>query len=647
MKSENASEEQRAWWKGLFQAHKSTGTGTGTNEKSEEKNREDYCSGEGGETKDHGRIGADDSAYRSSEPKHTESDEEWRWLDPVLWNHDSFPDLVTSIIDKILKSTVRLCVVTNFMLAMIYLLHSAVAAWFLSHSRSERMGGFLIFKLLLISAVVAPDTLDLVILLTWFTLLGCLRSLDHLAHSTNTHFTAMGQPPEQGVVRLLFWVLACDVVAAGSCVALFHTAGLGMVLLLTCDCALLGADAVSHILKFYRCVLENSHDINIRGLEERQLELHRAGDGRDTDTATDHPEEGLGQFPTTAITTAMTQADARRESDRLDHEMEGLEFVHSRRLAVLDTGIFGLEMTCHLLTVAHFCHIWSLNGVQFTLIDGVLALHLHSAISSACTKLARRRTVRNIARDLHGEFSNATEEELKKASAAGDVCCICLGSMTKGGNVKKVHCGHLYHTHCLREVIERAQSLQSAKCPLCRAPLVGGSHPVASLSTPANGNNGITANGQRNNNVPPVAQEGNPPPPTPAAAAPIAAAGRDADGGRDVPRLDGERALFRFSTEGILPAWVPVPAFSFEVVRRPPLGAPRQQPEMPFLQRLLTLTGLMPMSPEEEARALGQLVDMFPQYDRGDLARELRDRGSIDAVTEAILIGIFRGVPRN
>ena len=37
---------------------------------------------------------------------------------------------------------------------------------------SEKMGGFLVFKLLLISAVVAPDTLDLLILLSWYTLLN-------------------------------------------------------------------------------------------------------------------------------------------------------------------------------------------------------------------------------------------------------------------------------------------------------------------------------------------------------------------------------------------------------------------------------------------------------------------------------------------
>jgi hypothetical protein len=108
------------------------------------------------------------------------------------------------------------------------------------------------------------------------------------------------------------------------------------------------------------------------------------------------------------------------------------------------------EVACsrsHLPTVAHFCHIWSLHGVQeFTLIEGIVAfLHLHSAISSACKKISRWRNAPSIAGDLQGLFPS--NQEFCKASLAGDVCCICLGTMLRGGHVKKVHYGHLYQTH--------------------------------------------------------------------------------------------------------------------------------------------------------------------------------------------------------
>ena len=52
------------------------------------------------------------------------------------------------------------------------------------------------------------------------------------------------------------------------------------------------------------------------------------------------------------------------------------------------------------------------------------------------------------------------------------------------------------------------------------------------------------------------------------------------------------------------------------------------------------------MTPAEEAVAIEQLVDMFPQYDRSDLLRELRQRGSLEGVTESILTGVFTGIPR-
>ncbi len=40
------------------------------------------------------------------------------------------------------------------------------------------------------------------------------------------------------------------------------------------------------------------------------------------------------------------------------------------------------------------------------------------------------------------------------------------------------------------------------------------------------------------------------------------------------------------------------------------------------------------------------LLDMFPQYDRSDLLRELRARGSAEAVVESVFLGLFSGTPR-
>ena len=652
----------------------------------------------------------------------------------------------------------------------------------------ERLGGYLLFKLLLISAVVEPDTLDLLILLSWYTLLGSLRSLSSVAGSAAAHSAQSGRPPPPGVLRLLLAVLACDVAAAASCAALFRGAGWGMVLLLTCDCALLGGDALCHVARYTGAAMEERRARRAEEIETMQLGLHarrragagvmatvgdgaeeavyRDGEGEGNNDANNDPVAGDGsagaaeagmengtEDPVEAEDSGIdAQAelemdDIEEESHRLDQQLEASEAQHASRLSRLDDAAFVLELWSHVLTILHFLHIWSLHGFSFGLVDGVLGLHLHSAVTSAGRKIADRRGRRRLARDLDSHFQDATELELRKASAAGDVCCICLGTMSpvgagaagsiavgasSGGSgasnsatVKKIGCGHLYHAGCLREVVERARSLEAARCPLCRAYVVDGRHDPPSSSSaapaaqvPARGQgqgavwvgNGGVAEGMT---ALALAQE------------PDAAIDNNLIRQQHQQRGDGTnnhgnngngngggengRALFRFSTEGMFPAWVPLPAFSFEVVRRPAapgggaagvdggalragrivagdggvdgadvvggvqpdlptarqqqqeLAAPAQQPpagegnqtggsgsaagETPLWRRFLVLAGVLPMSPEEEAAALEQLTDMFPQYALSDLRSELRRLGSAEAVVEAVLTGVFVGIP--
>ena len=118
---------------------------------------------------------------------------------------------------------------------------------------------------------------------------------------------------------------------------------------------------MSHILKYYQCVLEECHDANIQGLEARQLYLHnvihdnRAYNDDDNvtngqaggpeDSTTERSGEGQSQ-----ATVAMAPVDVQQESRRLDRRIEDLELMHSQRMSIVDSGIFGLEMGCHILT---------------------------------------------------------------------------------------------------------------------------------------------------------------------------------------------------------------------------------------------------------------------------------------------------------
>lgn len=389
-------------------------------------------------------------------------------------------------------------------------------------------------------------------------------------------------------------------------------------------------------------------------LEERQLELHAHGR-----VQMDGSNDLIGLHFVVQESGAQADDDILFDNElrRIDGEVQLSQSVHGRRMHSIGTAIFLSEMTALFMTIAHFLHVWSLHGnAALSVVDGILVLHLHSTISLIGKKIAERRNIHRVTREINKSFPDASDKDIRIASAAGDVCCICLSSLLVGG-AKKLKCGHLFHTNCLREVIEREQTFASAKCPLCRASVVTGKHETGSRASH-------------------VVHHVN-------------AVGTGVDNGRAQPAQPtnqqmnaGEQSLIRFSTENFLPRWLPIPAFAFEVVRRetnavfeqpnpnPEAGWQRffrrggqvqgaatnndsnnqqpqgQQQEASFWRRVLILIGAVPMSQEEEATALEQLVDMFPQYDRADLLRELRARRSAEAVAETILLGTFTGIPR-
>jgi hypothetical protein len=68
-------------------------------------------------------------------------------------------------------------------------------------------------------------------------------------------------------------VLVTDCIAAAVCVALFHGAGWGMVVLLTTDCVQLAVDCVVFILQHATVVLETQHVVAVQVVEDERLML--------------------------------------------------------------------------------------------------------------------------------------------------------------------------------------------------------------------------------------------------------------------------------------------------------------------------------------------------------------------------------------
>jgi len=290
-----------------------------------------------------------------------------------------------NIIDKVFTSTPRLIAVANLLLAVVYLLQTAVADLFLGpintsnnadadtllppqdEASSRRRGGrehffgFLLFKLLIISSVLEPDGIDFFILLSWYTLLSFMRSLSHLAGMTSKHTSQSGEPPCKGSLRLLILVLVCDVAAMSCFATAFHSIGFSELLLLTFDCLLMFFGTVTHIVKYYALTIEESHRFSVQHLEQRQLELHeRRNNAEESDD------------------TNTSGGDSREDEDSsLDDELEKInqavqldEAKHTNRRRRIEKAIFLLELFTLFLKMVHFIHLWSTHGTSFTLADG-------------------------------------------------------------------------------------------------------------------------------------------------------------------------------------------------------------------------------------------------------------------------------------
>ncbi|XP_002740241.1 E3 ubiquitin-protein ligase synoviolin B-like, partial [Saccoglossus kowalevskii] len=76
-----------------------------------------------------------------------------------------------------------------------------------------------------------------------------------------------------------------------------------------------------------------------------------------------------------------------------------------------------------------------------------------------------RRAIRN----MNTLYPNATPEEL---SSGDNVCIICREEMVSA--CKKLPCGHIFHTNCLRSWFQRQQSCPTCRMDILRAPIPTG-----------------------------------------------------------------------------------------------------------------------------------------------------------------------------
>ena len=458
---------------------------------------------------------------------------------PTIFNYDT-----QEIFETVLQSSPRLLALCNLILAFTYIAHCSLSTVFLpttinrqnladpSSTFFETICSFFIFKLLLVTAVIEPDALDAFILFAWYLTMCQFKSLTRLANERVHDSLQRGLNIPTGAVSLLTILSLWNASAGVICYVLFRAAGASLLCVLLAECALLGLDLCSGI----RIIIDEC-------------------------------------YPNSILSS------------------------NSSLVPFLFDGSVPWSILHPLLHLVHYAHLWYLH-FSIGVVGCIILAKCHGHARTILRECERHRQKQLVGTQLDLLFADADVDDFQEED---ERCCICLNVMkihprSKVTNhhliqtkkqqkqqhaqlceaaddsnrnihsanhnnhesntssnrrscsvgcyrIKKLPCGHLFHADCLRQVVERARSFETARCPMCRSQMLGLSPLSGSVDGEqvnrniANATNNMDENNNNGTSNTVAAQEGS--------------------------------RLFRLSSEGILPAWVPLPAFSFEVVRRP------------------------------------------------------------------------------
>jgi len=373
----------------------------------------------------------------------------------------------TELMDKVISSKLRLVIFVNLILSVCLVTHVAIASYFLGDSReaasdirgslTQRVDGgtvgffpptdyysnnafdhqpfggrgggrrrpptelhhmtsstyalrivcgYLLFKLLLISSVLSPlHTLDVLILLTWFTVLCFQRSLAYMAHMNlnrlmmqQTSVTHNQQRTSKksnnaatGILQLLLIVLCLTFSSGFGWVMFFYKAGIPMVILLLMDSAILIIDIVRYIVIYVQgIILEGSYQARINELEEIQLQQSCGSVDADDSIQTGHSygqQQDQVSQNNSQIKIKPIKEKGQNGANSVEKDIERAEIRQAFFSSVLQSIIFTLELLSSMVTAFHFLHIWYLHGLSFGLVDAILLLHLQSSVSGVVRKV--------------------------------------------------------------------------------------------------------------------------------------------------------------------------------------------------------------------------------------------------------------------
>nr|CAB3221434.1 E3 ubiquitin-protein ligase AMFR [Phallusia mammillata] len=264
------------------------------------------------------------------------------------------------------------------------------------------------------------------------------------------------------------------------------------------------------------------------------------------------------------------------------------------------TLVYHTDLCMELLSLSinfvHHLHMLFSGNIWLSMASLVICMQLRYIVSEIQKRLLRHKNYRRVVANMEAQFPAATREEI---AAHEDQCAICWDQME---NARKLPCGHLFHSPCLRSWLE-----QDTTCPTCRKQLGIRNPQNATMENLLDQVDGVGNDGQA---------------PNPAAG--VMNAG--AQGRRNFWHFDGTR----------IASWFP--SFSVEVTHTPH-GA----------QAMVMTRAAMNQSQVSNSQLdamVREIQDIFPQIPAQLIRGDLLVTGSVEATSERILDGRIQ-VPPN
>ncbi|XP_022620343.1 E3 ubiquitin-protein ligase AMFR-like [Seriola dumerili] len=234
-----------------------------------------------------------------------------------------------------------------------------------------------------------------------------------------------------------------------------------------------------------------------------------------------------------------------------------------------------MELLLLGLDLLHHIHMLLFSNIWLSMASLVIFMQLRFLVQEVQKRIRRHHNYLRVLRNMETRFSVASADEL---AANNDDCAICWDVMS---TARKLPCGHLFHSSCLRSWLE-----QDTSCPTCRMSL----------------NIGDGGEGRVEREIREAAPDN-------------VAPGPAADAR---PHLNQLNHFFHFDGSRIA-SWLP--SFSVEVMAT------------------TNFLGIAPTNPSQINTMAQQIQEMFPQVPLQLILQDLEITRSLEVTTDNILEG--------